>query len=439
MKQLLFLIAVSSLVRGVPTQSTTEPSTIPPIAATETPPTYDYIVQIGFNLDEENVPEYLVNLVYTEASSKTITTDDIFSLYGLKTIDRTTTLNFLEKLGFSTEKVFSLDGFDKFLTELRVDFKEFYNRVIIERLNITGNPLRDVLVALNIDINNFSMGMAYGEPNPYDEFRKGNYTNEAVLSALGKADRTLDELFVACRDEFVGKALTFTPERIVEILVRYDFGKDAGLSLWNALGLTMEDVYAVPRFKQLLNELNRELNKVPCLGVLTGTTNISINRKVYETWSNDENVVQPYAESVTRKFILQVLEKEGTEWDNIFLFRAKAVEPYDGDIPSISIGYMKEDIQNCKFVTLENETIVTTDVANAHRHGNHMHIPKGNATSLIPGSPLICDKKLFALAREISGDDIILDTFTASGVAKTFLNGRWLSVGILVGVCVYFL
>ncbi|KAJ8932150.1 hypothetical protein NQ314_014934 [Rhamnusium bicolor] len=253
---LLFLLATINTTKSVPNEirsileyTTLEPPGEPP-SIIETVPTYDYIIEIGFKLNEEKVPEYLIDIIYDEAPKRAVTTNDVFSLYGLKTINLTTTLDFLSQLNIPSEDIFSLDGFDKFLAELTVDFKEFYNRVIIGKLNITGNPLRDALESLNIDVNNFSMGMAYGNPDPYEEFKKGNYSKECVESALQKSNRTFDELFIASRDEFLSKALTLEIKRIIESLLKYGFHKPKALELWKALNLTVENVYKVPVFKK---------------------------------------------------------------------------------------------------------------------------------------------------------------------------------------------
>ncbi|XP_018569104.1 uncharacterized protein LOC108909280 [Anoplophora glabripennis] len=427
------LLAVSS-VRSVPRETITDPTTSPP-TATEILQIYDYIVEIGFNLIEDRVPEYLVNILYEQTPNVLITTDDILTLYGLKTVDRITTLDFLRQLNISVENVFSLDGLDKFLTELRIDFKEFYNRVIINRLNITGNPLRDVLIALNININNFSMGMAYGDPDPYEEFKKGNYTYEAVVSALEKANRTLDDLFIACRDEFVTKAISIDSNGIIDSLVKYNFNKNRALNLWRILGITMEDVFRVPGFKQLLDDLKSELNKEPCLGVLTAANTITINKKVYNTWSDDEDLVQPFAESISSRSILQIVDKVDTELDNIILLKVTSLELYAADVKYIEQGKSDSDLQNCKFVTLNNESIVVSDVARAVNHASYFNIPKGNITNLILGSPLICENKVYGLAREMSGDEIVLDSF--SGVGKLFLNSYLFSIGVTVYLSIY--
>ncbi|KAJ8979035.1 hypothetical protein NQ317_005139 [Molorchus minor] len=349
MKLLLpFLLAAISISKGLPKEDVTESTTSVYTSESPSGPSYDYVVEIGFNLNEENVPEYVVRIIYENSTEKSITTDDVLDLYGLKNIELNEILDYFDKLNIQSNRIFSLDGFDKFLTELRIDFKEFYNRVLIGRLNITGYPLRDLLVTLEVDINNFSMGMAYGDPDPYEVFKKGNFSKYSVESGLQTGGRTLEDLFLACRDEFLMKAATLETSKIVDSLSKYNFDQSKSLELWSQIGLTMENVYKVPSFKRLLNDLSRELNKVPSLGVLTGPNNITINRKLYETWQNKEHFYV-----------------DDTELDQILLLNVVLIEPNEDDLPYIDIGTASNNLINCKFITLNNGTVVIRDIAMA--------------------------------------------------------------------------
>lgn len=430
--KLLFLICLIQVnsIHSIPSEVTTFSTTSLPASAGTTG-IYDYLVQIAFNLVEEKIPEYLVNIIYDQSP---VTTRDIVTLYRLETIDRTTTLDFLWKLNISIETVFSVDSLDKFLTELKIDFKGFYNTVIINKLNVTGIPLRDLLTTLNIDTYNFSTGMAYGDPDPYEEFKKGNYTYETLVSALEKTNKTLDDLFEACRDMFVTQALTLDSKHIVSSLGKYGFGKRKALDLWRVLGLTMENVYAVSSLKNLLDEFEKKLNNVPNLGVRTAMNGITINKKVYDTWNSDDPI-QPYAEFVSSKFRLKIIDEVDTELDNIILLRAAVLESQVEHTAYIAKGIATGNIKNCQFITLDRNVIVTINVTDAVNNASYIQIPKGNITDLVLGSPLVCNGRVYGLAREISGDEIVLDSF--SGVTKIFLNGYLYSVAIIVYVYVY--
>lgn len=429
------LLILASAVQSVPKDVTTSSTTSSP-TTTEIIDIYDYIVLIGFNLVEDKVPEYLLNIIYNQTSAEIVTTQDILTLYGLETVNRTTTFDFMRKLNISLELVFSLDGLDKFLTELSIDFKEFYNIVIMNNLEISGSSLKDVLTTLNVDSSTFSEGIAYGDPDPYQEFKKGNYTYETVVAALEKANKTLDDLFDACRDEFVAKALTFDSNSVLSSLGKYGFGKSKALALWRVLGLSMENVHTVPSAKKILDDFKEELNRVPNLGVRTAVNTITINKRVYDTWNDDEDLIQPYAQPVSGKFVLQIVDKLDTELNNIILLRAAALDPPVSKGTYIEKGTAKGDVKNCQFITLDNSSIVTIDVVNAVDNASYIHIPKGNITNLVLGSPLVCNTKVYGLAREISGDEIVLDSF--SGVGKMYLNGYLSSVAIVVYVSVYF-
>ncbi|KAJ8955663.1 hypothetical protein NQ318_008532 [Aromia moschata] len=440
---LLFLLITAGFSESIPWNSKDDQGfTTISSSSTESPsvpvkPTYDFVVEIGFNLNEDKMPEYIVDIIYDNSTEKSITVDDILSLYELKTIELDNIIEVFDSLGIQSQNVFSLDGFDKFLTETRLDFKEFYNKVIIGRLNITGYPLRDLLVALEIDINTFSMSMAYGDPDPYEVFKKGNFTKEAVDTALEKAGTTLEELFLACRDEFLSKATDINTENIIGSLLKYNFDKVKALKLWNVLYLNMENVYRVPAFKQLLSDLSRELNQNPLLGVLTSPNNITINRKAYETWRSEKDIVTLYVESISHKFILQITDTVDTELDNILILKSIAIEPYDEvALPYVEIGKSSGELVNCKFVTVLNGTLLINDVAVVTNHGTYLQMPKNNITELIPGSPLICHEKLYGIAREIKSAEIILDAF--SGISRLIVNMYLLPVALSVCICVIF-
>ncbi|CAG9857419.1 unnamed protein product [Phyllotreta striolata] len=390
--------------------------------------TFEYLVKFVFGLETEKIPGYLLDTIFN--GSANTTTEDMIALYGLQNVNLSATVEVLERLRYDTSRIFSIDGLSVYLSQFRVGFKDFYNSVLMGNLGITGLPLRNFLVAFGVRTGDFSDAMTFGEPDPWEVFKRGTFNETTLEMALGAINRTRNELFEACRDHALDIVRSKSRREFLEILKSHNFDRVEAKNLWDIMELDVENVENVTAFKDLLDNIKLTLENSTFLGVLTGKR-VAVNKDVYSSIKEELELSKMYAQSPYDNTTVEVtIDKP--HYKDIVTFSLEE----DNFTTFIEAATSDRNLDNCVFVTLENEAVVHRQVESAVKEEDGFEVEAGdlNITDLMPGSPLVCGNKVYGLAKEIDDDRVIFDGFGIdSGSMMAVLN----PVLVLVCLMVY--
>ncbi|XP_028138415.1 uncharacterized protein LOC114332837 [Diabrotica virgifera virgifera] len=382
-----------------PVQSTTS-TTVPP----SIPEKYEYIVKLLFGLENEKIPEFIVKAIY---DANFATPADLIMLYDVGNISLAQTVEVLQKLKYDPSNVLSMKGLETILDDLNVKFKNFYNTIFLEKLNISGVQLRNFLQALNINTAEFSEAMTYGDEDPLVIFKKGNFSSANFQKALNTINETEEKFYSVCRQEIFQIVITQnSTSDVLSNLKKYHFDQREALQLWKIMNVTEENVESVPVFADLLTSLEDSLKDTTYLGVITSNTQVGINEAVYDDIKDKLKMAKLYAQSIYNNNNTVALVPEKSEFTDLVTFKVQN----HNFTEHAQIATTKKDLTNCLFVTVNNGTVISTKVDVARYRDSEIKVEL-NLTQLIQGSPLICDKKVYGLAKEIDEGDIVFDTF----------------------------
>ncbi|XP_074029821.1 uncharacterized protein [Leptinotarsa decemlineata] len=385
---------------------------------------YDYLMKVLFNIQENKIADFLVNTTFTNMPKNVITVSDIVQLYGLGNISLCSTNAALVTLNINPANLLSINGLEVILKEFQITFKNFYEEIFSIKLNISGLPLRNFITALGINNGEFTSAMSYNDPDPFEEFKKGNFSKESIDAALNGTGKTLEDLFAACRDMFLSKVVTLETDELLEVFKKYDFAQEKAVQLWHYLNISTEDVNAIPVFENLLAQAIYELNQKTYLGVLMKERSIAINKKVFDLWKN-RPMSKIYAQSIDKSITLEIEQKQlPSRFNNIIILGINGI--YNGAIADV--GTTPKLIRNCTFITLQNGTVVSMDVHVANYVFPNFEITSNlTEAEFVVGSPLICQNEIYGLAAELlESDTVVFESFiikphmTSSALSKVF-------------------
>ncbi|XP_072388501.1 uncharacterized protein [Diabrotica undecimpunctata] len=400
---LLFIVSVVwCQPTSVPVNQTATPiksTTVSPAI----PEKYEYIVKLLFGLENEKIPEFIVHAIY---DGNFTTPADLIMLYDIGNISLARTVEVLQKLKYNPSNVLSMKGVETILDDLNVRFKNFYNTIFLEKLNISGVHLRNFLQALNINTAEFSEAMTYGDEDPLVIFKKGNFSATSFQNALNIINATEDEFYSVCRDEIFRIVISGnSTSDVLSNLKTYKFDQREALQLWKIMNLTGENVENVPVFADLLTSLEDSLKDTTYLGVVTSNVQVGINEGVYDDIKDKMKLAKLYAQSIYNNNTAALIS-EKSDFTDLVTFKVQN----HNFTKYAQIATTKKDLTNCVFVTVNNGTVISTKIEIARYRDSEIRVEL-NLTQLIQGSPLICDNKVYGLAKEIDDGDIIFDTF----------------------------
>lgn len=369
---------------------------------------FEYIIKLVFGLENEKVPEYLVNWIYE--NSNDVTPSDIIALYSIGNVNLSTTTRILEELGYNPYNFFGVVGLENILMDLKLDFKNFYNTIFFNTLNVTGIELRNFLQKLDINTNDFSNAMTYGEGNPLEIFKKGNFSEGNVQNGLQDINKTKEELFEACKEEILLSVATKTTTEMITILNKYNFDNKKALQLWNFTKINIEDVNNITVFSNLLVDLKFSLDNITYLGIFINKS-IAINEIVLDNIENHLRLCKLFAQKLTKNNATVEIINTPTLYNKQIII-LPTVNSNNFTNPA-EISTTTTDLYNCTFVTVENGTFTYQQVQKVVINDLRLQISSEflNISELILGSPLICDNKVYGLAKDIDEGNVIFDTF----------------------------
>ncbi|CAH1967477.1 unnamed protein product [Acanthoscelides obtectus] len=366
---------------------------------------YDYIVKFTINMDENKVPYYIVNGIYNRFEGN-VTVDDVIQLYRIRQLSLNQAKLVLNSMDVPTDTVFSGDTFETVLKDLRLDFTTFYSNVFLLSFGTSGEPLRIFLETLDIDLPAFTSSIVLGMGDPLDVIKQGNFSNlEPALNEIGK---TPNDLYKASMNTFADAAVKLSLREFVEILKKNGLTEAKALILWNTIGIDVRDIYLNQDFNKLLLETNMDLRK-DVVGVLIGNNSIVTDINVGIFLKEAKQISRIEAKPLNDTLELKDIKPAYSSFESLAVLNFQS----EHNTSYISYGMLNGKEENCTFITLRNDTIVTEIVTPVDKK-THVEIEsKMPSEYVIPGSPLVCDDKVYGLARDNghSSGIVILDNF----------------------------
>ncbi|XP_057669922.1 uncharacterized protein LOC130902107 [Diorhabda carinulata] len=428
---ILVLIPLVSTQTTIATNQVTENI----IVSTLPEETFEYIIKLVFGLENEKVPSYLVNWIYE--NSNDVTPNDIISLYSINNWNLSTTTRVLEELGYNPHHFFSVDGLENILMELKLDFKNFYDTIFFRKLGVSGIQLRNFLKNLDINTNDFSNAMTYGEGDPLEIFKKGNFSEENFQNGLQDMDKSKEELFEACKEEILLSVSTKTTNEIITVLNKYGFNKEKALKLWNFTNINIEDVNNIVVFSDLLDEFKFNLDNITYLGIFINKS-IAINQIVLENIKNNMRLCKLFAQKLSDyNATVEIMNMPKSYNQQIVTLPVVNRDNFTTNPAEISATIT--DLHNCTFITVENDAPIYQKVQNIVINDLNLQVNLDllNISKLVLGSPLICDNKVYGLAKNVEDGNVVFDTFVvepSSGSSSTISILLFLICGAIYAV-----
>lgn len=384
----------------------------------------EFLIHLDFSLNNSTIPSYILNIVYNTASEHNITTSDLLSLFAINSTNITATQLVLEQLNVTESAVFSLDGLQYGLTLFNLTFRDFYND-FLEQHNLAGTTnLRDALIVLGIDVAQFSMGMQYGSPDPWEEFSKGNFSLEKWEEACSLLGISVEESWGTAKLLFI-KQIQLIYDDVDEFLVLLELhhiSLGEALVIWDQLKVDVDQGV----FGDLLQSVWSKVANQTILGAVTGVNQAVIHRKVFETFSTDLEVLKVKASPIDSDDVYDVLTVNDTTYRDLVVLHlnssaAKVVE--------ISPNNTQQDLVDCTLVSVFNHSVVSYSVAQAI-YSNHSYSIGGLVNdTVVSGSALICNNTLYGLVRGVEEGVVVVDGFAVylsqPENGANFIGNKW--------------
>ncbi|CAG9764456.1 unnamed protein product [Ceutorhynchus assimilis] len=396
----------------------------------------DYLVQLLFSISEARLPNYLVDVIYNRPVQKGISVDAVLGLYQIRNVSLNTTQSILNELDITQSRVFSINGFNYTLETFNWTFTNFYN-TLVSRINLSGLPLRNALRQLNIDDAQFSAGIAYGDPDPWQEFIRGNFTQVNMELACAEAGITLEQLWQGVRDLFILNLETFQIEDFIRLLLNHDITQRHALIIWSAIPVTLEHVYSLHLYNDIIGNFSERLNNQTSLGVITSLQGMVTHRAIHDLFKEERELLIIQAQTLLTRTILTVGNINDTIYRNLVVLElSQDVSP---NLTVIPVTNRNADVTNCDYVTFQNNNILTVNVPTANFTNETYVIPTSVINNVVPGSALVCNQTVHALVRGVVGDAIVADAFSNYVVPAPPSSGNSLLAGIHIIVTVLFM
>lgn len=368
----------------------------------------NFLVRLLAVLDDSKIPLYLTDLILNEPSKLNISSEDIISLFDIKYINISEARRILDNFNVSSSAVFSIEGFDAFLTELKLDFVTTYTN-IVDEMNLTPADQLTFLDSLGINAMEFSFAFQFG--NPYIEFRKGNFSNDLFVQAVKNINRTTEEVFNVCRNQFMSEILKLSAEQNFIILGKYGITVNKLKNLWNLLNVSMEKPHKIPIFRDLLHNITQDINLNFPLGILTRDNQLSTNNAVVGLFEGKP--IQVNASRFDNSTVWSVSDVLNSSMPNIMVLLLENTQ-LSADNDSFAIlGKTTEDLENCTFISVDSNGTIGTELV--YKIINDGDILRFNSTKFLTnvskGSPLVCSTKVYGLASKVSSGVVVLDSF----------------------------
>ncbi|XP_050306181.1 uncharacterized protein LOC126743231 [Anthonomus grandis grandis] len=387
----------------------------------------DYLTRILLNISEARIPNYLINVIYDRPVEKSISAQAVLTLYQANTTNLTFAEHVLQSWNVSNSQVFSINGFYYTMNLFNWTFTNFYNTAI-NRLGLSGAPLRNGLVALNINVNEFSAGIAYGEPDPWQEFIKGNFSRENLEVACSAAGITLEALWEVVRDLFINDLITFQVEDFVRLLLNHNIQKQHALIMWNSIPITLEHVYSIPLYSEIISNFSSRVSQQNALGVLISNRDVVVHRTLQEFFEAERELLDIHAETVITRTSLLIGEVNTTIYNNLVVLRHNVDTPFT-NLTAITVASENSNLTNCSYVTFQNNNVMTVNVPLAIYDNDSYILPRSVVQNVIPGSALVCNVTVYGLARGAENGHIVVDPF--SDFVSPPSSGHMITFGVL--------
>lgn len=388
--------------------------------------TSEFLIQLDFSINNATIPTYILNIVYSSASEHNITTSDLLDLYSINSTNITATKLVLERLNVSDSAVFSLDGLHYGLTLFNLTFREFYND-FLDLHNLAGTTnLRDALTVLGIDVAQFSMGIQYGSPDPWEEFIKGNFSQDNLEEACSLLGISVEVSWSTVKLLFSKEIqLIFDDvDEFLGLLDSHSITQAEALVIWQQLEV---DVDRVGVFSDLLLSVWRKVGDQTVLGAVTGVNQAVIHRTVFETFSTDLEVLNIKASTIDTDDVYDVLTVNDTTYRDLVVLHLNASA---AKLVETSTNHTLQDLTDCLLVTVLNHTVVSYRVSQA-TYSNHSYSISGLVNdTVVSGSALICNNTLYGLVRGIDQEGlVVVDGFAVYSSqpenGANFIGNKW--------------
>lgn len=365
-----------------------------------------YLFKLSALIDDSKVPAYLTNLIQNEPSKSNISSDDILTLYGLKNITLEQFENLLTNLNISASTVLSQVGFEIFMNELGLDFSTIY-RDLSDKLNLTSSNKITFLDYLGVDARSLIIEVEFGNSS-YEIFKKGNLSNEAFINAISVINKTTEQFFEVILANVVNGVIQRTPEEILRILKRYEGNLNKLTLLWNLVNVDLEVPHQIAVFEKLFIKMTSKIDGYSPLGILTDNNQITTNKAVVELFQ--EQPIKINAQYIGDNTTWNVSYKQNSSWADIMVLTLDNCQLTN--VSYAVIASDKIDLQDCVFFSINNGTLIYENVSTTQNNGVTLVFNSTIFKSDVPvGSPLVCDNKVYGLAKNISSGIVTLNSF----------------------------
>lgn len=386
----------------------------------EIPKEYDFIVKIEMEIKDESLPEYAVNEIYRGI----IPINDIIDVCKIQLLTLKDTENLLKKLRYDPKKVMNVESFEAITQHLNISFGTTY-KVLIDKLN-GGRQVKEFLESLGFNLEEFALAYTIGDDQrSWELVKQADFSKTSLSNALLKLGKNVDDLFVACRDLLIESALISGTDAAV-ILKKFNVEQNKFLLFWKLQNITRDNLWKAASFNKSLEDLRLSLKNPTMWGVLTDSKRVATNKIIIEMMQRHLWIGNIVATSISSSSALSLIPYKYKVLDNVLLVGYEEKHK----LPRISYKVSKDhNLKNCQYVTIFNGTFLTENVIPSSIKNNSIEIECSHelsAKELIIGSPLLCDSKVYGLARKIESNRIIFDTFFSSTHCKT--GGNFISL-----------
>lgn len=348
-----------------------------------------FLIDIKLN---ENSTDFVIDVLDKKIDQSVVTSEDIISLFKLNQL----TYSEIQNTPINMYDI--LKSFDRMLISLNIRFNNFIEDAG-KTISLTPGDVVEALEVFNVSSKLTKYILNNNHEEGFRTLNEGVYNDKNFQTFCDNIKSTKDSVFENLRNVYLN-------------LFKNIIDMQPIISTWNMSfkqlstlhPVTIDDVNNVPNTKKILDNLEDQIKPFKSSNAIAITTDtMTINKNSYESWKN-----------ITSYIDINLSNAE----DSITNFSFETVDNnYVAVIVSKNIskprplGQSFNETNNCTYtyITPDPFKVTSVEVEDVSLTGSRITSEVPDHTPLVIGGALICEGKLFGIAREKVNTTLIFD------------------------------
>ncbi|XP_049819403.1 uncharacterized protein LOC126264663 [Aethina tumida] len=348
-----------------------------------------FLIDIKLN---ENSTDFVIDVLDKKIDQSVVTSEDIISLFKLNQL----TYSEIQNTPITMYDI--LKSFDRMLISLNIRFNNFIEDAG-KTISLTPGDVVEALEVFNVSSKLTKHILNNNHEEGFRTLNEGVYNDKNFQTFCDNIKSTKDSVFENLRNVYLNLF-----KNIIDMQPIISTWKMSFKQLSTLHPVTIADVNNVPNTKKILDNLEDQIKPFKSSNAIAITTDtMTINKNSYESWKNITSYIDinlSNAEDSITNFSFETVDK-----NYVAVIVSKNISK------PRPLGQSFNETNNCTYtyITPDPFKVTSVEVEDASLSGSRITSDVPDDTPLVIGGALICEGKLFGIAREKVNTTLIFD------------------------------